>query len=355
MKKLTTKRKRYLNIRTRKCLKQRQHRGKQFRRGKVKAQIGGNILKKKYTRPRPHRKKESFTQNKEKVYKPPYDFTLLGNTDAVLKFIAEFKSVKGIAENIDTVTLDMSNVTKIDIGAINLLLSAQYDISFHNVNFIGKLPIDIEARTLFHDSGYLAHMRKIGGGSFASNERHDLILKLGKEHTRNESVGKAINEAMHFLTGSKDHYAPVYSAIMEMAPNSIEHAYEENKHWILGMHCDDETNMVSFTFTDNGLGIIKTLNRKYSSEIRDRFLGKNVQVIVEAFNKKFGSRTEEINRNKGLPMIKKIFNRGKIKNLILITDNVFFDFEKNSGYLLNTKFAGTFYYWEIDLKCIEHE
>lgn len=354
MKKLSEKRKNYLKIHSLKCLRQKRKRNRQFRREKVRSLIG-SAIRKFDSKPKP--KKWEFDRSKpqEKVFKAPQNFSLINNTETVLKFISDFKNVKNIAKNVGTVILDMSNIMSTDIGALNMLLSAQYDVSFSGVSFFAKLPVDGNAKELFINSGYLAHMKKIGGGFFAREAKRDLILKLGKEHTKNESIGKAINEAILFLTGSSAHYTPVYSALMEMAPNSIEHAYEENKHWILGMHCDEETKKVSFTFTDNGLGIIKTLNRKYSEEFRDRLMGKNVQVIREAFDKRFGSRTEEINRNKGLPMIKKIFNKGKINNLILITDNVFFDFKTNDGVLLSTKFAGTFYSWEIDLKCIEHE
>lgn len=354
MKKLSKKRKKFLEIRSRKGLKEKK-RNKKFRRERIKSHIGFGTPKQKNRRPRKYAKTPRYSQPRKKIYIAPENFKLLENTEIVLSYIDKIKKTKEFADSIDIIIIDMSKIVRIDIGAINLLLSAHYDISFSGLNLIGKLPVNESARKLFHDSGYLSHMKKINGESFSPNGKHDLILKLGREFTRNESIGKAIIEAMYFLTGLKSHYTPVYSVIMEMAPNSIEHAYEENEHWILGMHCDEENQKVSFTFTDNGTGIIKTLNRKYYQEISDKFLGKNVEVIKEAFNKKYGSRTTDINRNKGLPMIKKIYNRGKIKNLLLITDNVLLKFENDSGILLNNKFAGTFYYWEIDINCIQNE
>ncbi|HBL75161.1 MAG: hypothetical protein A2W90_05780 [Bacteroidetes bacterium GWF2_42_66] len=353
MKKLSLKQRIYLEIRSRKGLKQKK-RNKAFRRGRLRPHTDIGQKKLNYSRPRLNKPIERYQKPRQKTYRAPPNFSLLENTEGVLKFINNFKNVKSYEKLFDTLYLDMSDITNVDIGAISLLLSAQFDISFYDFNFIGKLPLDQKSHEFFHNSGYLNHMRKLNGESFAVNNNHDLILKLGREHTRNESVGKAILQAVYFLTGSRDNYPPAYSLIMEMAPNAIEHAYEENKHWMLGMHCDEENKIVSFTFTDNGTGIINTLNRKYPVELRDKILGKNVEVLQDAFNKKYGSRTNEINRNKGLPRIKKISEDGKINKLLLITDNVYLDFESNIGKLINNKFAGTFYYWEIDLKCLSN-
>lgn len=353
MKKLTEKRKKYLKMRTKKCLKQKQNRTYKKRKQRLKNQRHFNTTpKQKYNRPRRLSQIPRQKTPIRKTISAPRNFTLLEDIENVLKFINEIKRSKELIGKVDIVVLDLTKIQRIDNGALNMLLSAQYDISLLGMNFIGRLPDAKNVRNEFFNSGFLNHMKKINGESFKANGNNDLILKLGKEHTRNESIGKAICQGMEFLTGSKKHYSPVYSIIMEMAPNSIEHAYEENKHWILGMHCDEVNKKISFTFTDNGLGIVKTLNRKFAEEIRDKFLGKNVQVVKEAFNKKYGSRTEDLNRNKGLPVIKKIFTKGKIKNLLLITDNVYFDFEKDSGYLLSNRFSGTYYYWEIDKTCI---
>ena len=359
MKKLTAKRKKYLEIRSKRGLRQKK-RNKKFRRERLKSQIGLNLnqRKQKFTRPRRFKPIRRQPEIKRKIYHAPEGFSLFTDTEEVLKFIAKIKGAKEYVNKVDLIVINLTKIKRVDNGALNMLLSAQYEISLYGLSLYGQLPQLNEVRNEFHESGYLNHMKKINGDSFAPNGNHDLILKLGKDHTRNETVGKAINQAVEFLTGTKNHYTPVYSLIMEMAPNSIEHAYEDEddkEHWILGMHCDEENKKVCFTFTDNGTGIVNTLNRKLPEEIRDKLLGKNVQVLKEAFNKKYGSRTEDINRNKGLPLIKKILKKGKIKNLLLITDNVYLDFEKDSGFLLSNKFEGTFYYWEIDNNCIENE
>jgi disulfide oxidoreductase YuzD len=83
-------------------------------------------------------------------------------------------------------------------------------------------------------------------------------------------------------------------------------------------------------------------------------LKNDIDVLDRAFNKKYASVTNDINRNKGLPKIKKIVTENYVDNLIVITNGVFLDFsnEANSK-ILNKKFNGTFYYWELNKNCID--
>ena len=110
------------------------------------------------------------------------------------------------------------------------------------------------------------------------------------------------------------------------------------------------------TVTDVGLGILKSINRKFSVVLKDVFTNKSdVEILHGAFKKKYGSTTEEENRNKGLPTTRVKNENGEIKNLIVITNNVLLDFSdmKKSCNLKNSNFAGTFYQWEVDNSCFK--
>ena len=63
--------------------------------------------------------------------------------------------------------------------------------------------------------------------------------------------------------------------------------------------------MVVFTMTDIGEGILKTLRRKFVKQIQESFFNNAVDVLVNAFEKQYESRTKDPNRNKGLPKIYK--------------------------------------------------
>ena len=74
-------------------------------------------------------------------------------------------------------------------------------------------------------------------------------------------------------------------------------------------------------------------------------------VLAKAFDGYFGSRTRSSSPGKGLPAIKGVFQLGVIKELKIITNNVYLDFESGKATLLRKNFEGTFYYWVLDKSC----
>ena len=84
--------------------------------------------------------------------------------------------------------------------------------------------------------------------------------------------------------------------------------------------------------------------------VKDIFVS-NDHVLLNAFNKKYGSSTKDINRNKGLPAIKMNSDSRLLQELILVTNDVILDFDNpqnNSTFTgEKSKFKGTIYQWKI--------
>ncbi len=114
-------------------------------------------------------------------------------------------------------------------------------------------------------------------------------------------------------------------------------------------------NKVIFTATDLGEGILKTIKRKFIHQIGDFFNSrKSPEILMRAFDQKYGSSTGEPNRAKGLPSIKYAFSTNKIANLQVITNNVklvFSDSKKSME--LSDYFTGTLYIWEVTKECLD--
>ena len=93
-------------------------------------------------------------------------------------------------------------------------------------------------------------------------------------------------------------------------------------------------------------------------QIQDGLFKDSVDVLVNAFEKQYESRTQDPNRNKGLPFIKRTHDEKKFKNLVVSTNDIFYNFEqkeKSATSLRNaTNFSGTFYQWESDKQCIKY-
>ena len=107
--------------------------------------------------------------------------------------------------------------------------------------------------------------------------------------------------------------------------------------------------MVIFTITDVGKGILKTLNRKFKQKITDFITKESDDILKGAFIKKYGSKSKQVNRNKGLPAIKGGFDDGVLKDLKVLTNDVIlhYDNDSKSGVINGTSFDGTLYRWTV--------
>lgn len=280
-------------------------------------------------------------------------FSLIENPENVLSFISEIERVTSNNRS-KLIILNLKEVEVIDIGSISILLSKINKLKQNNLQVICNLPQNEVCKKMFFESGFSDHMRDLQGRIINySKQKNNLMVNRGFDKTSNEKLGLAIRNSVEHLTGIEESYRPLYSIAQEMCANSIEHANEHNKNWLFSVWYKDEVN-VCFTMTDIGSGILGTIKRKFSQQIRELVLTDNKDILLRAFEKKYSSATKDINRNKGLPKIKNISDEEYIKNLIVITNNVLLDFTNQSNSkLLNRKFNGTFYYWELNKKCIE--
>lgn len=83
-----------------------------------------------------------------------------------------------------------------------------------------------------------------------------------------------------------------------------------------------------------------------------------LDILKGAFDKKYGSSTKEVNRNKGLPAVKSMMDDGAILDLVVLTNDVIWfcnneqrsrNFDKGKA-----RFRGTLYQWTITKDCITY-
>jgi ABC-type transporter Mla MlaB component len=298
-------------------------------------------------------KRNNQYQQKNRRITAKTNLSLINFPENVLSFIAEIENAASNS-NIRIIILNMRAVEKIDIGGISILLSKINKMTQNNIQVICNLPVNEDCKKMFFESGFSDHMRDLQGRKINySRTNNNLMVNRGFDKTSNEKLGLAIRNSVKHVTGTEDSFRPLYSIAQEMCANSIEHANQHNKNWLFSVWYKDEVD-VCFTMIDIGSGILGTLKRKFSQQIRELVLTDNKEILLRAFEKKYSSVTKDINRNKGLPKIKNISDEKYINNLIVITNNVLLDFTNNSNSkILNKKFNGTLYYWELNKKCIE--
>jgi len=331
------------------------------RRSKVKRKER-NIQRNKHNPYKVRTPKQSFNRQRQQeiTIDAGRNFALFTHPDEVIDLIHELDKYKTKPAFLKRIFIDLSNIKSIDIGAINVLLAKINEISkLKRLHISGNMPIHSECHNLFEESGFLEYMVDLSGKKFAKKS-DSFILSIGSDKTLNEKIGRSIEKSMGYLTGEEKSYPPVYSIVQEMCSNSIEWANQsdsKSKNWLLGIQFDkkDDEPIVNFALTDIGFGIIKTINRKLGTKFKESIGNiSDLEILIRTFDKIYGSKSKEPNRNNGMPLIKKRFEKGYISELRVVTNKVFYDFSNNEqSKVLNRNFPGTYYSWSINSKCIE--
>ena len=282
----------------------------------------------------------------------PVYFDMETHHESVLDFVNNLLNNREMRK-IKQINIGLEKVVQMDFQAICLLLSVIDELTFNGIKVIGNYPNDEFCKKVFIESGFLEKMLDAEGKPF-DIKTENFILETGHTKTKNRHIANAIMNTMESFLGEKRRFQPIYTIIMEVCSNSVEHAYNNRpKHWRLGI-CKKDDRII-FTMVDTGIGILKTLHRKFFYIISDKITYKDdTDILYNAFKRKYGSTTELVNRNKGLPCILDKYNKGYIKNLKICTNKVFLDFNNPKNKIsLNNDFKGVFFYWEVDKSCID--
>lgn len=306
-----------------------------------------------------------YKKNKHQVYDmklpviAPSDLRLIENTKECLNFFRELRSEEYQSKRgkIKFVLLSLTGVKQIDYGTISILTAIGDDLKFKDIILKSFLPDDAVCKDFMIESGYLNNLFDDNGKPFPKAPRSELMFfekGCGKlSYEENRKISLLIKKIVGHLTGVEEYCQPVKTIILEICGNSIEWSGTANKQWLLGVKYKE--NKVIFTVTDVGNGILESLYRRFTRRFFDMFKSSD-GILKGAFNKKYGSTTQEDNRNKGLPAVKANFSQGTINNLKVLTNNVILHFDNDSlskefdrG---DPRFKGTFYQWEMTNDCL---
>ncbi|RYX84646.1 ATP-binding protein [bacterium] len=281
--------------------------------------------------------------------KVPVEFSIKRQPDKVFEFIATLKNFK--KRNVKAIFIQLKYCTYISNGAIALIISAIEELKTSGIKVSGSYPVDKKTRTILEKSGFFNYV--IGNISEENKITLNTILQQGTDVVNSAAVAPLVLKAMEYVWGQPYRNPRVQSLLIELMANTVNHAFPGNKKskWHLSMSTTPNENKVSFTFIDNGQGINRTLNIKFVDKIKALFLDSSNAVLKAAFDGKFGSRTKERIRGRGLPSVKRCYSENYISNLVVIANDVYLDFGKNQVKKLVKEFEGTCYYWELDLNC----
>jgi hypothetical protein len=274
----------------------------------------------------------------------PVIFSLKENIDEMLDFYEKIYENAKIGQGTN---IDMSKVNYVSADALLYSLSIfnSYKQNLKYSRIKGNLPNDTLCRELIVESGFLDYFYLTAEISPIKNPDILKIKSGSKVH------GSVIDNILTFaelklgLNNDKEKMKSegIYSSLIECMNNTVEHAYKsvKGKWWLISLYNNDKKK-VNFTFLDNGLGIPKTVQRKYFSEkLLGKFIPTDAKIIKSTLEGDFRTKTEDAWRGKGLPSIYDSFKKKQIDNLLIISNNGFFKCDEDLTTNLKMKFRGT--------------
>jgi|CXWL01.1.fsa_nt_gi hypothetical protein len=262
------------------------------------------------------------------------------------------------------IRIDLHKVKDINYATISILKAVIFDFTTRDITIVGSLPAETNCSNYLKESGYLDGLTDMRGRAFPPSEQSaHIFFEAGRgQLTREENlkISDLLADAMNFMDGDIRHELKLKTLLLEGCANSIEWGQTEGQQWMLGMKKEEKDGKreVLFTVTDVGKGILATLRRK----LTDQFLNlikfqTEHEVLKLTFERKWGSSSGEVNRNNGLPTIRKACELGMIEDLRVLSNNVilrFGDTQKAETFDRGfPRYSGTIYQWRVSADCLQ--
>lgn len=291
----------------------------------------------------------------------PTDFRLLNNTLDCSLFFRRLLNMEGAepgANGASSIYLGIRQIKHIDFASTLMLNAIEEELVLKKCNVRSKLPKQLDCRRYLIDSGYLN--KKFGpDGKMINNPGNSLVMDIqrGEDKIKANNLRafvSLLNKVYQHLGSEKSPNHDSYmSMIKEICGNSAEWGDIINKNWTIGAKFEDDK--VIFVALDLGQGILNSLRRNFWDKVKD-LKQSDHEILEGAFKEHYGSKSEEDNRNQGLPFIRECQERNIIENLYIVTNNAIIsiaDSSHNKTLSSSTNiFPGTLYCWELTKNCI---
>ncbi len=306
------------------------------------------------------RKQESPQQ--DNVLYPPIDFRYLQNFEECNRFFYKLINAKPsiqLGSKQPYIKIDCSKVEKIDFTTTCIWAAISEVLKEEPLCFgiYGVLPTNAECRSFIKQSGFLDGKVDEHGKQYPiAKGASKMIIQKGEDRFKEEHVTYFVDSVTEVYKKLNIKTQPAYmvTVIKEICGNSVEWSDAHHKRWTLSRF--EAADYYEFVALDLGKGILKSLHLGYQEIIRSMGLSTEKDILMKAFEKKYSSESQDRNRHKGLPLVKRAFKDGKFKGLHVACNNVLlaFDNSENTCQIREKKMQqcpGTIYRWIINKEC----
>ena len=300
--------------------------------------------------------KTKNTVNEKYEIVAPKKFSIICNYDATIAFfnsILELLRVKN--KKVVDIYFDISKVEFITNDAIMYTLALIRNLKSRKgfvYRIFGNSPKNKKANEILKESGFYKYVNS--SGIMMTPDENKIMICTGCQ-----SNGKVASEICSFVTSklkkSRQYTIDLYGTLIELMSNTFNHAYSNNaeifeKAWYV--YAEFHEDKVKCIFLDTGLGIAKTVHKKFNEQLKSFFSDSDndCDYIYSAFTgQTLRTRTKLPHRGNGLPHLYAQCSNGILKEFSVFSGHAKGCYYNNDLIFeyMKTKFNGTLYYWEI--------
>lgn len=291
--------------------------------------------------------------NREVRLVVPRELSFVDRTEDLINFLARAKLLMIGGNNL---FIDFSDVETMSLDGIAMLLAHISNEKFTSGRMIrGNHPRRAEIAQQLRESGFYDHVQP--RRKFAPNKIARIVAK--QDHRVAPNIASQVVEFATTMTfGKPQKHSATYRTIIECMANTKNHATHaqsgqhadgmDDEVWWLAVSHDPDTRITRFAFVDMGVGVFRTLRLKLRKVIlRKVGIFDELTLANDLFQGRIESRTGLRYRGKGFPSIYNCFKNGQIHRLVLISNEVYMDLDREIQRRLPLGFRGTFLAWEI--------
>jgi hypothetical protein len=294
---------------------------------------------------RARQRSRSSVSKGETTVTAPKNFSLIENSDEMLDF---FNRIQSTMQQQFTPFLDLSGLQSLTPDSIIALASNLEDwVERFGIGISGNEPIaqplaDVLGRSGFYDHVDVDRVKTVPDRG---------MIQRKKDRRVDSPVASRLVEFAAASVGCSPAMSPIYGTLIECMGNTFDHAHKSRRgreYWWASVYFDEPTRTAHFTFLDNGVGIFRSRQLRRIEKLRHIVgLPEQPRILQEIFEGKLASRTGVPYRGRGLPRIYKNVQRGRLTNVIVISNRVRADLAKSEFTSLKNNFSGTLFHWEL--------
>lgn len=294
-------------------------------------------------------------RNKTYLLKAPKNLSIFDATqDAVEYFDAVMHAVKSCKVG-DSLYFDLSEVEVISPDAIMYLIAIIRNtrrIRALKIKCVGNVPEADSAREIIEKSGFLLFVSPSSKLQYRPDNRY---MKISDGTDANGKLASSFCDFVQNVCEKTNlDTKRLYPMIIELMTNTHQHAYESHEMQIMMCNwyifAQDTGDTVHFVFLDTGLGIPKTVSKRFWEKIKDWVIKNDAVYLKSALQGDFRSETKQGHRGKGLPGIYEDACASSINRLSVISGQGKCVVKEDSVIeteCLNQSFEGTLFTWDI--------